>query len=126
VTNLPGQRRSASVSVSGSVSDQRKAACVGGSRDGRARSARDGQVGPSVPKPPRGERPAEAGALTHTPYAFRLPRTPHEHAHALAHAARVESASKAARNYQTSRSYSSSSTFQYDALARSRKGSHSR
>ena len=40
----PGQRRSASVSGRGSVSDQRKAARVGGSRerDGRARSARGG------------------------------------------------------------------------------------
>jgi hypothetical protein len=36
------------------------ATCVGGlgERDGRARSARGGQGGLSVPKPPRGERPA--------------------------------------------------------------------
>ena len=75
----PVQRRSASVGGSGSVSDQRQAASVGGSRerDGRARSARGGQGGLSVPKSPRGVRPAAPGALTPSPYAFRLPRTPH-------------------------------------------------
>jgi len=61
-------RRPASVGGSGSVSDQQSAACVGGSRE-RA-------------------RPATPGALTPSPHAFRLPRTPHEHAHALAHATR--------------------------------------
>ena len=54
------KRRPASVSGRGSVSDQRQAACVGGSRE-RA-------------------WPTTRRALT--PHAFRLPRTPHEHAHA--------------------------------------------
>jgi hypothetical protein len=74
----PGQRRSASVRVrvggSGSVSDQRKAASVGGSRerDGRARSARGGRGGLSVPKP---QCAARGGALTPSPYAFRVRHT---------------------------------------------------
>ncbi len=82
------QRKPATVRGSGSGSDQREAACVGDSRerDGRARSARGGQGGLSVPKPPRGARPAARGALT--PYAFRLPRTPHEHAAPHAHSTR--------------------------------------
>ena len=71
-TGLPGHRRSASVRVSGSgsVSDQRKAACVGDSRerDGRARSARGGQGGLSVPKP---QGRAARGTLS----AFRVPHT---------------------------------------------------
>jgi hypothetical protein len=54
--------------VSGSVSAQRVAASV------RGLSER--------------ERPAARGTLTPSPHVFRLPRTPHEHAHALAHAAR--------------------------------------
>ena len=62
------QRRPASRPGSGSVSDLRKAAYVGGSRE-RA-------------------RPATRGALIPPPHAFRRPRTPHEHAHPLAHAAR--------------------------------------
>ena len=40
---------------------------------------------------PEGARPAPGGTRKRersTPPAFRLPRTPHEHAHALAHAAR--------------------------------------
>jgi hypothetical protein len=78
------------VSGSGSVSDQRKAACVGGwrERDGRARSARGGQGGLSVPKPLWGERPATREARTPSLHAFRLPRIAHEHAHPLAHATR--------------------------------------
>jgi hypothetical protein len=67
-TGLPGQRRSASVPVSGSVSesDHRGAACVGGFRE---------RVRPAAPEPP-------------SPHAFRLPRAPHELAHALALATR--------------------------------------
>jgi hypothetical protein len=57
-------RSPSGVSVSGSVSDRRHAVCVGDWC----------------------EQPAMCGALT--PYAFRLPRTPHELAHALAHATR--------------------------------------
>jgi hypothetical protein len=52
-------RRPASAPVSGSVSDQRKAACVGGSRER--------------------ERTAARGALM--PHTFRSPHTPPEHAH---------------------------------------------
>jgi hypothetical protein len=61
-----GQRRSASVPVSGSVSAQRVAARVGGLR----------------------ERPTARGALTPSPHAARLSPAAHELAHALAHAAR--------------------------------------
>jgi hypothetical protein len=74
---LFGQRRPGSVSGRGSVSDQRKATCVGGSRDGRARSARGGQGGLSVPKPPgvrlRGPRPAERSRPRLTLSASRTP-----------------------------------------------------
>ncbi|HEX7500778.1 MAG TPA: hypothetical protein VF524_10820, partial [Polyangia bacterium] len=62
------KRRPTSVVVSGSVSGQRNATSVGGSRE-RARLA-------------------TRRALTPSLHAARLPRTPHELAHALAHAAR--------------------------------------
>jgi hypothetical protein len=63
---FPGQHRPASVSGGGSVSAERRAACVGDSRV----SERHADRGPPAP------------------YAFRLPRSPHELAHALALAAR--------------------------------------
>jgi len=71
---------SASVSGRGSVSDLRLAACVGGSgeRDGRARSARGGQGGLSVPKPPcgvSGLRHAERSRPRPTLSASRVPHT---------------------------------------------------
>ena len=56
------------------------------------------------PVPLWGARLATRGALTPSPRAFRLPRTPHELAHALAHAAR-DPASPVARNYPSDSNY---------------------
>jgi hypothetical protein len=45
-------------------------------------------VATSGTRPPWAARGAACGAITPSPYAFRLSRTPHGHAHALAHANR--------------------------------------
>ena len=60
--------------VSGSVSDQRNAPCVGGSRE---RSARGGRGGVSIPELLSGCAARDARALTPSPHAFRPHRAPH-------------------------------------------------
>ncbi|HJX63903.1 MAG TPA: hypothetical protein VJ860_08105 [Polyangia bacterium] len=77
-SDLPEQRKSVSVSGHGSVSDQRNAACVGDSRDGRAKRGAGGVGCPSRSPP----------GVSGTRIAFRIPRNAHELAHALAHATR--------------------------------------